>query len=101
MICKLVKSNSFGGGAYEIRFGVLFRIQIDDDTKGNLIIKNYRRGIFKDKLLYSFTWSKDSKSLIPIMIERLKDYTNENEKQGFIDSYWEESIDMCFAAIPK
>ena len=100
MIQKLFKLNSFGGPSYEIRLDVLFRIQIDDDTKGNLIINHYRRGIFRDKLLYSFSWSKDWNSLIPIMIERMKDYTNKNEKQGFINSYWERTKENCITTIP-
>jgi hypothetical protein len=101
MIQKLAKTNSFGGPTFQITLDVLFRININDDLRGNLIIDHYRRGIFRDKLLYSFTFSKDWSSLIPTMIERMRDYTNKNEKQGFNNGYWERTKEACLDSIPK
>lgn len=94
------KPNEFGKNRYSIDLIKIYKITIDEDNLGNLVVKNYRRGIFKDKLLYSFTHSSSWESLIPLAIQKLKTYTNLNEKQRFYDHYWEEVTTRCLMALP-
>jgi|SRR5690554_3141149 len=101
MINQLVKPNSFGKKSYFIDLEKVYKISIDEDDKGNLIVKNYRRGIFKDKLLYSFTHNSDWSTLIPLAMEKLRNYTNSNEKQYFTDGYWKNMIEKCLQYQPK
>lgn len=101
MINRLIKPNSFGKNSYFIDLEKVYKIVIDEDNSGNLIVNNYRRGIFKDKLLYSFTHSSDWSSLIPVAMERLRNYTNANEKQYFTDGYWKGMTQKCLMYLPK
>jgi hypothetical protein len=101
MINQLVKPNSFGRKTYFIDLEKVYKITIDEDDKGGLIVKNYRRGIFTDKLLYSFTHSSDWTTLIPLAMEKLRVHTNSKEKQYFTDGYWKKMNEMCLNYLPK
>lgn len=101
MINKLTKPNSFGRSTYFIDLDKVYKITIDEDNLGNLIVKNYRRGIFKDKLLYSFTHDNNWLTLIPLTMEKLRNHTNNNEQQYFTDGYWKNMIDICLQYKPK
>jgi hypothetical protein len=101
MIGQLKKLNSFGKRSYVIDLDKVFKIIIDEDDKGELIVKNYRRGIFKDKLLYSFSHVENWEIAIPFALYKLRDFSNANEKQGFKDSYWERTNELCLRSLPK
>ena len=101
MIKRRSKINSFGGATYMIDFGVVFRIIIEDDNNKNLLAKTYRRGVFKDKLLYSTSYSDDWSATIPLLIRKLESYASQNEKQTFTSDYWGESMDRCMLSAPK
>lgn len=101
MVNELIKPNSFGKKSYFIDLEKVYKIVIDEDDRNNLIVKNYRRGIFKDKLLYTFTHDSNWTTLIPLAIEKLRNHSNSNEKQGFTDSYWKQTINLCLSNIPR
>lgn len=91
---KLLNLNEYGGQTFVIDLSKVYKIVIDEDTKGNYIVKNYRRGFFVDKLLYSFTDNSDWSSMVESALEKLRIHTNTKEKVVFIDGYWKKEINF-------